>query len=73
MKKGKGRKPDERAVVLVENGNYLGFGFFDREETITDLESAKNFIKPSKENRLVQNLINSYLANPKGLELVLFN
>ena len=70
---GKGRKPDERSVVLVENGNYLGFGFFDREETITDLESAKNFIKPSKENRLVQNLINSYLANPKGLELVLFN
>jgi DNA polymerase-3 subunit epsilon len=70
---GRGRRPEEKSVVLVENGNYLGFGFFDQQENITDLESAKNFIKPSKENRLVQNLINSYLANPKGLELVLFN
>lgn len=70
---GKGRKPEEKSVVLVENGSYLGFGFFDQQENISDFESAKNFIKPSKENRLVQNLINSYLANPKGLELVLFN
>lgn len=70
---GRGRRPEEKSVVLVENGNYLGFGFFDQQENITDLESAKNFIKPAKENRIVQNLINSYLANPKGLELVLFN
>ncbi len=70
---GKGRRADEKSVVLVENGNYLGFGFFDQQENITDLESAKLYIKPSKENKVVQNLINSYLTNPKGLELVLFN
>lgn len=70
---GKGRRADEKSVVLVENGNYLGFGFFDQGENITNFESAKNYIKPSKENKVVQNLINSYLANPKGLELVLFN
>lgn len=70
---GKGRNPDEKSVVLVENGNYLGFGFFDQQEAISDFEAARNYIKPSKENRMVQNLINSYLANPKGLELVLFN
>jgi DNA polymerase III subunit epsilon len=70
---GKGRRPDEKSVVLVENGNYLGFGFYDLQENISDFEAAKNFIKPSKDNRLVQNLVNSYLANPKGVELVLFN
>jgi DNA polymerase-3 subunit epsilon len=70
---GKGRRPDEKSVVLVENGNYLGFGFFDNTENISNLEAARNFIKPSKDNRVVQNIVNSYLTNPKGIELVLFN
>ncbi len=70
---GKGRRPDEKSVVLVEKGNYLGFGFFDEAENISDLESARNFIKPSKDNRVVQNIVNSYLTNPRGVELVLFN
>jgi DNA polymerase-3 subunit epsilon len=67
---GQGRKIDERSLVLVENGNYLGFGFFDKSESIADLEAAKNYIKISKDNRVVQNLINSYLLNPKGAEVV---
>ncbi len=70
---GKGRKPEEKSVVLVENGNYLGFGFIDESESITNLDEAKNFIKPSKDNRVVQNIVNSYLTNPRGVELVLFN
>jgi DNA polymerase III subunit epsilon len=70
---GKGRRPDEKSVVLVERGNYLGFGFFDETENISNLDSAKNFIKPSKDNRVVQNIVNSYLTNPRGVELVLFN
>ena len=70
---GKGRRPEEKSVVLVENGNYLGFGFFDEDENISNLESARNFIKPSKDNRVVQNIVNSYLTNPKGVELVQFD
>jgi DNA polymerase-3 subunit epsilon len=70
---GRGRKSQEKSVVLVENGNYLGFGFFDETESISNLESARNFIKPSKDNRVVQNIVNSYLTNPKGVELVIFN
>lgn len=70
---GKGRRPEEKSVVLVERGNYLGFGFFDETENISSLESAKNFIKPSKDNRVVQNIVNSYLTNPRGVELLLFN
>ncbi len=69
---GQGRKMDESSLVLVENGNYLGFGFFDKSESIADLESAKNYIKISKDNRVVQNLVNSYLLNPKGGEVVVF-
>ena len=45
---------------------------FDRAEMITDLESARNHIAISKDNRVVQNLINSYLLNPRGVEVINF-
>ena len=69
---GKGRQVDEKSVVLVENGSYLGYGFFHRQEKISDFESARNYIQLSKENRVVQNLINSWLMNPKEAEVVVF-
>ena len=76
---GRGRKMDEKSLVLVENGNYLGFGFFDKDQSIVDLESAKSYIKIGKENRVAQNMVNSFLMNPayrtgmpRGNEVVTF-
>ncbi|MFM7429984.1 MAG: exonuclease domain-containing protein [Flammeovirgaceae bacterium] len=69
---GQGRKVEEKSLVLIENGNYVGFGFVPKEESIGSLESARNFINPSKENKVVQNLVNSYLLNPRGAEVVVF-
>lgn len=69
---GTGRKAEEKSLVLVENGNYLGYGFFGQGDSIADLEAAKGYIKISKENRVVQNLVNSYLMNPRGAEIILF-
>ena len=70
---GQGREAEERSLVLMEKGNYLGFGFYNQQEKISDFESAKNFIQLSKDNRVVQHLVNSYLMNPKGVEVVEFN
>ena len=70
---GRGRKNGERSLVLVENGAYLGYGFIGKKEIIEDFEQAKNFIKVSKENRIVQNLVNSYLVNPRGAEVIAFD
>lgn len=69
---GKGRKNNERSLVLVEKGAYLGFGFISKNEALADFEAAKDFIKISKENRIVQNLVNSYLVNPRGAEVLEF-
>ncbi len=69
---GRGRRLEEKSLVLVEKGNYLGFGFFNQEVTIHDFESAKSYIKISKDNRVVQNLVNSYLMNPRGTEIIAF-
>jgi len=70
---GNGRKPEERSVVLVENGSYLGFGYFENDVVIGDIDSARTYIKPAtKDLRIVQNLVNSFLQNPKGAEVVTF-
>lgn len=67
---GQGRKMEEKSLVLIENGSYIGYGFLPKEETIGSLDSARNFIKTGKDNRVVQNLVNSYLLNPRGAEVV---
>ena len=69
---GKGRHQEEQSLVLVEEGNYFGFGFFGRDESISDMESARNHVRKSVETPAVQNLINSYLMNPRGAELITF-
>jgi DNA polymerase-3 subunit epsilon len=69
---GKGRNYEEQSLVLVENGTYRGFGFFNKDVSISDVESAKNYVRTSIETPTVQNLINSYLTNPRGAEIVAF-
>ncbi len=70
---GKGRAFEEKSVVLVEKGNYLGFGYFHRDTQLHGFEEAKQYIRINKDNRVVQNLINSYLLNPRGVEIITFS
>jgi DNA polymerase-3 subunit epsilon len=69
---GKGRNQGEQSIVLVEHGNYIGYGFFGQDASIADFETAKSYVRPSVETPTVQNLINSYLTNPRGAELIVF-
>ncbi|MEO5603331.1 MAG: exonuclease domain-containing protein [Cyclobacteriaceae bacterium] len=69
---GKGRSLEEQSMVLVEEGNYFGFGFFDRAVSISNMESARTYVRKSPETPTVQNLINSYLMNPRGSEVITF-
>jgi DNA polymerase-3 subunit epsilon len=69
---GRGRKADENSLVLVEKGIFLGFGYVDKSVSFSSLEEAKLYINPAKENRIVQNLVNSFLVNPGGGEIIVF-
>lgn len=69
---GEGRKAGEQSLILVDKGNYCGFGFFEKDANPTDFESAKLFVRQSIETPTVQNLINSYLTNPRGSEVRMF-
>jgi len=59
----KGRSPEERALILVENGTYRGFSFVGLEEQIKSLEEAMNFISLRKDNSDIQKILASYLRS----------
>jgi DNA polymerase-3 subunit epsilon len=68
----RGRNSDESSLVLVEKGNFIGFGFLDKSIAISSLEEAKLYVKPAKENRMAQNIINSFLVSPTSGEIIVF-
>jgi DNA polymerase-3 subunit epsilon len=70
---GRGRNIEEQSLVLVEKGSYVGYGYFERNTSISDFESAKLYVKRSVETPTVQTLINGYVANPRGAHVVVFN
>lgn len=69
---GKGRTTQERSVVLVEKGTFVGFGFVEHETAVEDFQSMRQLVKRGYETPTVQNLINSYLLNPRGAEIINF-
>lgn len=41
----KGRNLEEKAIILIENGHYSGYGYFDSTEQISSSEEFKNIVK----------------------------
>lgn len=69
---GRGRNADEQSLVLVEKGELVGFGYMDKTNPISTLEEAKLYVMPIKENRIAQNLVNSFLVSAHNSEIILF-
>ncbi len=62
----KGRTDDEKSIISIENGQYLGFGFIDSNlNGGASMEDLKNSINPYQDNRDVQQIIRSYLKRKK--------
>ncbi|QOI96917.1 MAG: GIY-YIG nuclease family protein [Flammeovirgaceae bacterium] len=67
---GKGRNADEKSVVLVEKGKFFGFGFISKNKKIGSLRTLKRYVNNGAETTTVQNIINSYLLNPRDSEVI---
>lgn len=65
----KGRNKDELAVILVENGQYRGFGYTDAEEGQT-IEELKEAIKPYAHNNDIVKIIREYTKGKRGLKMI---
>jgi DNA polymerase III subunit epsilon len=65
-----GRDPDEKGVVCVEKGRYLGFGYLEKDTPIQNLEQAKDFIKKYPDNKDVQKIIYGWLKKNQREKIV---
>lgn len=69
---GKGREPGEKSVVVVENGRYLGFGFFDESFSASRFEDFKSVIKLYPDNKDIQQIIRGHLRGKHPDKLIVF-
>ncbi|OEJ98918.1 DNA polymerase III subunit epsilon [Flavivirga aquatica] len=59
--KEQGRTINEDAFVLIKNGTYLGYGFIDKMEQISNNEALEGFLIPQKDNLDIQAIIRKHL------------
>ena len=68
----RGRTHDERSAILIENGVYKGYCFYDLNYQISNLDILKNLIIPMQNNRDTKNIIQSYLRKRKVMKVITF-
>lgn len=65
----KGRIEEEVAVVWVENGRYMGFGYADQTEAL-NLDDLKDSVNSRKHNRDVSSILKAYLRRKKVKKII---
>ena len=68
----KGRNISERSAVLIENGIYKGYAFYDLNYQIHNIEILRNIIIPMQNNRDTKNIIQGHVRRSKTLKVINF-
>lgn len=68
----RGRNGSEHSAVLIENGIYKGYAFYDLNYQITNIEILKNILVPMQNNRDTRNIIQAYIRKSKTLKVIKF-
>ncbi|PWB21591.1 exonuclease domain-containing protein [Flavobacterium sp. HTF] len=68
----RGRNVNERSAILIENGVYQGYAYYDLNYQITNIEILKNILIPMQNNRDVKNIIHNYIRKSKNLKIIHF-
>jgi DNA polymerase-3 subunit epsilon len=58
---GQGRRHDEKSLVVVEHGRYVGFGYVDETFSARKLSDFKDAVNRYNDNKDVQQIIRQYL------------
>jgi DNA polymerase-3 subunit epsilon len=61
----KGRKPEENALILIENGHYVGFGYFDSYDNFSSREEIAGLVKRSLYSPDSDGLVQTWLRKSK--------
>ncbi|MEN9909582.1 MAG: hypothetical protein RLZZ540_2731 [Bacteroidota bacterium] len=68
----RGRNVNERSAILVENGVFKGYAFYDLNYQITNVNILKNILIPMESNRDIQRIIQAYIRKNKALKIIHF-
>ncbi len=68
----RGRRVDERSAVVIENGIYKGYCFYDLNYQISNVEVLKNILIPMQNNRDTRTIIQMYLRKNKVMKIIKF-
>ncbi|MFP9114216.1 exonuclease domain-containing protein [Flavobacterium sp. RHBU_3] len=68
----RGRTIDERSAVLIENGIYKGYAFFNLNYQVTQIDILKNILIPMDNNRDAKKIIQEYIRKKKALKTIRF-
>jgi DNA polymerase-3 subunit epsilon len=68
----RGRKTGEHSAILIENGIYKGYAFYDLNYQINTPEILKNILVPMPNNRNTRNYIQDYLRKNRVQKIINF-
>ena len=68
----RGRTVNERSAILIENGVYQGYTFYDLNHQINTMQVLKNIIIPMPHNRDTKSILQTALRKNKGIKVISF-
>lgn len=66
----RGRNKEERSCIKIENGKYIGFGFFSQKYSYNSLYELDHFIDYYEDNKDVRTIIKSFLQQGKARKII---
>jgi DNA polymerase-3 subunit epsilon len=68
----RGRTINERSAILIENGIYKGYAYYDLNYQVTHIDILKNILIPMQHNRDVKTIIQGQIRKSKTLKVISF-
>ena len=66
----RGRNNEEKSCIKIENGRYVGFGFFDRSIHYKNIMELDSYIDSYEDNKDVRTIIRSFLHQKKVRKII---
>ena len=66
----RGREVDEKSVLLVEEGQFKGIGYFNLNYQLSNLDIIKSIITPMTGDKDAQHIIQNYLRKNNRLKII---
>ncbi|MDA3823433.1 MAG: exonuclease domain-containing protein [Bacteroidales bacterium] len=66
-----GRNPNERSIIRIEKGMYLGYGYISIDEGYLGIDQMLDCVNPALDNRDVRQILSSWLRKNK-VEKILY-